>query len=51
MKEIFLVKSYFYIKELTNIEYYDNPSEEVINTLSLFKENIAKIKELGGRSL
>lgn len=40
-------KKLFYIKELTNIEYYDNPSEEVINTLSLFKENIAKIKELG----
>ena len=35
-------KKLFYIKELT-----DNPSEEVISTLSLFKENIAKIKELG----
>ena len=40
-------KKLFYIKELTNIEYYDNPSAEVIRTLNLFKENIAKIKELG----
>lgn len=40
-------KKLFYIKELTNIECYENPSEDLINTLNLFKENLDRIKELG----
>lgn len=40
-------KKLFYIKELCNIEYYSNPSKELIATLNTFKETINKIKNTG----
>ena len=40
-------KKLFYIKEIADIDSYDNPSEEVTNTLREFKETLEKIKSLG----
>ena len=40
-------KKLFYIKELCNIEYYENPTEELKETISKFHETLEKAKELG----
>lgn len=40
-------KKLFYIKELCDIENYENPTEELINHLTNFKETIKKCEELG----
>jgi len=37
----------FYIKELVNLECYENPSEELVQTLEIFQESLRKAKEYG----
>lgn len=40
-------KKLCYIKELVNLEYYENPSEELTSILTDFKKTLDKIRELG----
>lgn len=40
-------KKLFYIKELCNLEYYENPSDELKETISKFHETLDKARELG----
>lgn len=40
-------KKLFYIKEICELENYNNPSEDLKQTLSIFKETIKKCEDLG----
>lgn len=40
-------KKLFYIKELCNLEYYENPNDELKETISKFHETLEKARKLG----
>ena len=40
-------KRLFYIKELCELKYYDNPSDELVESINKFNEVIDKCKKLG----
>lgn len=40
-------KKVFYIKEICNIESYDNPDDELKETLAIFKDTLNKCQSLG----
>ena len=40
-------KKLFYIKELCNINSYENPNEELIESIKLFNDTIEKCKKMG----
>ena len=40
-------KKLFYIKEICNAEYYENPDDELIETINTFHKTIKKAKENG----